>query len=168
MIHSVIKTLDKVIGFQTAQAHCDIPCKIYDPATAQLAALSCVRLIDLIVELEAKEALGVVDIAQISRLVSEKEAASSEVKEAVGIIWGDYFKGPQFEQVPNAHALTHSIMMQASKCKQTVDRAEGEKLVALVNEFAEAFWLTKGVATYRSTCPYPPLLEVVYPDLKNQ
>lgn len=166
MMHNLVNVLDKVIGFQTAQAHCDIPCKIYDPSTAQLAALSCVRLMDLIKEIEDKGDLKVADYAQISRLVSEKESACTEVKEAVRIIWGDYFKAPQFEQIPNAHELTHSIMLQASKCKQGISREEGEKLVALVNQFAEAFWLTKGVSTYTAACPYPPMLDTVYPDLK--
>lgn len=166
MIHSIIKFFDKKVNFTTAKAHCDIPCKIYDPSTAQLAALSCVRLMDLIQEVEGKETLGTADYAQLTRLVSEKEAASTEVKEAIRIIWGDYFKAPQFEQVPNVHQLTHGIMLQASKCKQFIDRKEGEKLVTLVNEFAAAFWLTKGVETYTAACPYPPSLAVVYPDLK--
>ncbi|MGJ8647184.1 MAG: superoxide dismutase, Ni [Marinomonas colpomeniae] len=166
MMHKVINTLDKIIHFKTAQAHCDIPCKIYDPSTALLAALSCVRLMDLIKEVESKETTGVADYAQISRVVIEKESACTEVKEAVRIIWGDYFKAPQFEQIPNAHDLAHSVMLQASKCKQSIDRAEGEKLVELVNAFAEAFWLTKGVSTYRAPCPYPPMLDTVYPDLK--
>ncbi len=167
MLHSLIKNIDKMLNFKTAQAHCDIPCKIYDPSTAQLAALSCVRLMDLIKEVEDKGILNVADYAQVARLVNEKESASTEVKEAVRIIWGDYFKAPQFEQLPNAHQLTHSIMLQASKCKQSIDREEGEKLVSLVNEFAAAFWLTKGVATYSAACPYPPMLETVYPDLKG-
>jgi len=167
MLHSLIKSLDKMLNFKTAQAHCDIPCKIYDPSTAQLAALSCVRLMDLIKEVEDKGTLNVADYAQVTRLVNEKESASTEVKEAVRIIWGDYFKAPQFEQLPDAHQLTHSIMLQASKCKQSIDREEGEKLVGLVNQFAAAFWLTKGVATYSAACPYPPMLATVYPDLKG-
>ena len=36
-----------------AQAHCDIPCKIYDPMIAQVAALSVARLVDLLLEIEA-------------------------------------------------------------------------------------------------------------------
>ena len=167
MMHSVIKTLDKVIGFQTAEAHCDIPCKIYDPSTALLAALSCVRLMDLVKEVEDKGELGTADFAQITRLVTEKESACTEVKEAVRIIWGDYFKAPQFEQIPNAHDLAHGVMLQASKCKQSIDRADAEQLVEAVNVFAEAFWLTKGVETYRAPCPYPPMLDTVYPDLKG-
>ena len=61
MLHSLIKSLDKMLNFKTAQAHCDIPCKIYDPSTAQLAALSCVRLMDLIKEVEDKGTLNVAD-----------------------------------------------------------------------------------------------------------
>ena len=34
-----------------AYAHCDIPCKIYDPA-AQYAVLSVIRIIDLLKEIE--------------------------------------------------------------------------------------------------------------------
>ncbi|WP_191601956.1 superoxide dismutase, Ni [Marinomonas algicola] len=167
MIYNLVKIIDNIIGFKTAQAHCDIPCKIYDPSTAQLAALSCVRLMDLIQEIEGKDDMRVADYSQIARLVSEKESASTEVKEAVSVIWGDYFKEPQFEQVPNMHRLAHNIMVQASKCKQNIDRKEGEALVELVNEFAEAFWFTKGVGVYRVSCPYPPRLDVVYPDLKG-
>ena len=37
--------------FQVAEAHCDIPCKIYDPAISQVAALSVIRLIDLLTKL---------------------------------------------------------------------------------------------------------------------
>ena len=31
-------------------AHCDIPCKIYDPIVIQVAALSVVRILDIINE----------------------------------------------------------------------------------------------------------------------
>ena len=44
-------------------------------------------------------------------------------------------------------------------------RENGEKLVASVNQFAEMFWAAKDVKTKRVTCPYPPSLEVVHPDL---
>jgi len=167
MIYNVVKKMDNFINFQTAQAHCDIPCKIYDPLLAQIAALSCVRMMDLIKDIEAKAKLKVADYAEISRLVREKELASSEVKDAIRIIWGDYFKTPQFEQTDDVHGLTHNIMRQASKCKQSINRDDGLKLVLLVNEFADIFWMTKGVPTYVASCPYPPSLSLVYPNLKS-
>ena len=56
-------------------------------------------------------------------------------------------------------------MLTGSACKTTIDRANGEKLLALVNEFADAFWKTKGVDTFTAECPYPPSEQVVYPKL---
>lgn len=165
MLHSLLKGLDKAIRFPEASAHCDIPCKVYDPAVAQISALTIIRLQDLLKELEDKGQLSLSDQAQVGRLVAQKEEHAANVKEEIRIIWGDYFKAPQFEKIPNAHELTHSIMLQASKCKQNTEREHGEKLLALVNEFAEAFWLTKDVATYTATCPYPPQETVVYPNL---
>lgn len=166
MMHQMINLLDKMVHFKQAQAHCDIPCKIYDPSGALLAALSCVRMIDLIHEVGDGTSLSVSDVAKISRLVQEKEKTCSDVKEEIRTIWGDYFKAAQFEQVPDVHTTVHDIMMQASKCKQGIDRSDSEALVEKINRFAEAFWLTKGVSTYRAPCPYPPALETVYPNLK--
>lgn len=165
MLHTLLAQISKVITVPTVSAHCDIPCKIYDPSTAQIAALTIIRLDDLIAELNAKDELSIKDQAQLVRLINEKEEHGLKVKEEVRVIWGDYFKQPQFEQVPNVHELVHSIMLQASKAKQGVDRADGLALLELVNQFAEAFWLTKGVETMKATCPYPPAETVVYPKL---
>ena len=104
MLHSFLNTLDKVISFKTVSAHCDIPCKIYDPSTAQVAALSVIRFIDLIEEINAKGELSAADNAQLIRLVREKEIHAKKVKDEVNVIWGDYFKQPQFDQFPNTHS----------------------------------------------------------------
>lgn len=165
MLHKMLSQLDSLVGFDVASAHCDIPCKIYDPATAQLNALTVIRLLDLIDELAHKETLTIADQAQLSRLVMQKEEHALKVKQEVVVIWGDYFKQPQFEQIANAHDLVHSIMLQASKCKQGVARENGVALLNLVNEFAAAFWKTKGVETYNAECPYPPAEVVTYPKL---
>ncbi len=165
MLHSLITFAAKKLKIKTVSAHCDIPCKIYDPATAQIAVLTMIRMMDLINELGAKDTLSIKDQAQLVRLVNEKETHGQKVKEEVRVIWGDYFKQPQFEQVPNIHELVHNIMLQASKAKQGVDRADGLALLELVNEFAEAFWLTKGLATFKAVAPYLPSEVVVYPKL---
>ncbi|MCV6590178.1 MAG: superoxide dismutase, Ni [Marinobacterium sp.] len=165
MLHSMFKALDKRFVFATVQAHCDIPCKIYDPQIAQIAALSVIRFVDLIQEIASKDELTLADQAQISRLVREKEIHAAKVKEEVRVIWGDYFKQPQFDQFPDTHELVHSIMLKASACKQHVSREPAEELLALVNTFAASFWATKGVDTFSAQCPYPPEMQVVYPKL---
>ena len=152
-----------MVKIEEANAHCDIPCKIYDPAVVQVAALSVVRILDIISELE-ESSKG--NQSELARLTIEKENQARIVKDEIRIIWGDYFKDPQIEMYPNIHTLVHSIMMSGSKCKQSIDRQNGLDLVELVNEFTEAFWGTKDVKTQRVIAPYPPALEVVQPILE--
>ena len=59
-------------NIETVEAHCDIPCKIYDPAISQVAALSVVRLIDLLHEIDPADT-SLKSEAHKSRLVIEKE-----------------------------------------------------------------------------------------------
>lgn len=165
MISSILNKIDAVVGIETVSAHCDIPCKIYDPSAAQVAALSVIRFTNLINDIKQKETLSVADHAQLSRLVSEKETHAAKVKDEIVVIWGDYFKQPQFEQFPNIGELVHKILMAGSACKQYIDEDKADTLLVLVNEFAEAFWTTKGVATFSAECPYPPSKTVVYPKL---
>jgi len=155
LVHSVLNLTSKTGLIEDAQAHCDIPCGIYDPATALLAALSVVRLMDI--QAEAS------DQNTFVRCVLQKEEEAEKVKHEVRVIWGDYFKAPQIEKHPQIHELAHAIMQKASACKQGTDRADGEALVDLVNQFAEIFWTTKDVSTERWVSPYPPSLEVVQP-----
>lgn len=162
----VPKSLDGILGIETVNAHCDIPCKIYDPSTAIIAALSVVRLVDIMEEKPGKaEEASLAAKNTITRCVLRKEEEAEKVKHEIRIIWGDYFKEPQFTAHPDAHQLVHSIMMKASACKQEVSRKDAVDLVELVNKFAEMFWATKDVPTERKTCPYPPALDVVYPVL---
>lgn len=165
MLHQLLTSLNSVVKFESASAHCDIPCKIYDPSTAQIAALSVIRFNDLLLELEGVEKLSISQQAQLSRLVREKEIHAEKVKSEVRVIWGDYFKAPQIEAFPDVHDLVHRIMLAGSACKQHVDRDKAVALLELVNQFAGYFWETKGVKTKTATCPYPPSETVLYPDL---
>ncbi|MFK8052613.1 MAG: superoxide dismutase, Ni [Woeseiaceae bacterium] len=165
MLHGLI---EKVSGkaIEDVAAHCDVPCAIYDPAPLLISALTVVRMIDIMEELEGhKPESNIAYQNTMSRCVAQKEEHAESVKHDVRIIWGDYLKAPQFEKFPNAHELVHNIMLTGSKCKQGVSRDDALQLVSLCNEFAELFWATKGVDTKRATCPYKPSLETVYPVL---
>ena len=148
-----------------ARAHCDVPCGIYDTGPALVAAVSVVRLMDIL-----NESAGDNDIAlanQRSRVIAEKEKQAELVKHEIRIIWGDYFKPAVAEKYPEIHSLVHRIMLKGSACKQDVHREDALALVDLVNQFAEIFWNSKGVASARGICPYPPQIEVVYPVLSK-
>lgn len=168
MLHSLINTLDTFIGLPKVSAHCDIPCGVYDPITAQLAALSTLRFVDLIAELEAKDSLTLADQAKLVRLVNEKELHAEKVKAEVRVIWGDFFKAAQFEKFPDTHELVHNIMLAGSASKQHIGREYAENLLNLTNEFAQRFWQCKDVETYKAVAPYAPNEVLVYPKLDAQ
>jgi nickel superoxide dismutase len=165
MLYRLLSAVDAKKSFSRVSAHCDIPCKIYDPSGAQIAVLTMIRMVDLLEELTAKGELSGNDQAQFSRLVAQKEEHGFKVKEDIRVLWGDYIKQPQLEKFPELHELTHSIMLAASKAKQHIDKDATLDLLAKVNRFAEIFWATKGVDTFSATCPYPPEQLVVYPKL---
>lgn len=165
MIYQLIAKLDQKLNFPVVSAHCDIPCKIYDPITAQIAVLTLIRLIDLIDELKSHKTLTLAQQAEFQRLVAQKELHGVKVKEEVTIIWGDYIKAPQLEKFPELHELVHNIMLAASQAKQHLDKDKALVLLDLVNRFADIFWQTKQVETFTAVCPYPPSQKIVYPKL---
>jgi nickel superoxide dismutase len=166
MIYRILENLDKRFGVEEAKAHCDIPCGIYDPITAQIAALTVVRMIDLMTDLDkAHPDKDVAFYNSMVRYVGVKEEHAEKVKHEIRVIWGDYMKAQHLEKYPDAHALVHKIMQLGSKSRQTADRETAVQLVEAVNQFAQMFWETKNVATKRAKAPYAPALELVYPNL---
>jgi nickel superoxide dismutase len=166
MFYSLVKKLDKVIGFEEAKAHCDVPCGIYDPITAQIAALTVVRMMDLMEGLDTGgEVPNKVYQNSMSRYVEVKEEHAEKAKHEIRVIWGDFIKPAHVEKYPDLNAITHKIMQLGSKSRQTADREAGVALVEAINDFAEIFWAIKGVATKKAKAPYAPALEIVYPDL---
>ena len=146
------------------KAHCDVPCGIYDPSRAQIAALSVIRMIDLI----NTAVKGEDDIAyhnDIGRYIATKEEEAILCKREITIIWGDFIKPPHLLKYPDLHTLAHKIMMLGGAVKQHASREKGMELLAAVNEFAEIFWEIKGVKTQKVTAPYAPSELVVSPVL---
>jgi len=47
MFYNILNKIDSKFGIEEAKAHCDVPCGIYDPITAQIAGLTVVRMMDL-------------------------------------------------------------------------------------------------------------------------
>jgi len=164
MFYKLVEALDKRFGLEQAKAHCDIPCGIYDPIKAQIAALTVVRMMDLMHDLEGKPGDAAYENS-MSRYILTKEEHGEDVKREIRVIWGDYIKSQHLEKYPELHDLVHKIMQLGSKGRQTDDREVGLQLVEAVNRFAEIFWDTKGIKTKRAPAPYAPGLETVYPDL---
>ena len=165
-MYKLFAALDRRFGVTEAKAHCDIPCGIYDPMPAQIAAQTVVRMVDLMKELDAAGSGDKLPYHNsMSRYIEVKEEHAEKVKHEIRVIWGDYIKAPHVEQHPELPGLVHEIMQLGSKSRQTADRDVAVQLVDKVNQFSEIFWQTKGIATKRVKAPYKPGLDMVYPNL---
>ena len=51
MLYGLLSKIDRLVGIKRVKAHCDIPCGIYDPHQAQVAALTVIRMLDLMADL---------------------------------------------------------------------------------------------------------------------
>ena len=154
--------MDEKLGFEQAKAHCDVPCGIYDPITAQISALTVVRMMDLMAALEGE---GVAFDNSMSRYIAVKEEHAEQAKHEIRIIWGDFISPAHVEEYPELNELVHKILKLGSKSRQTAEREAGVAFVEAINQFAEIFWKIKGVKTKTAKAPYAPALDVVYPDL---
>ena len=166
MFYKLIQKIDRIRPFPQAKAHCDIPCGIYDPITAQIDALTVVRMMDLIAGLsEGDEKARVEFHNSMSRYIAVKEEHAEKAKHEIRVIWGDFIKDAHVEKYPELPGLVHKIMQLGSKSRQTADRETGLAFVDAINQFSEIFWAIKEIKTKKAKAPYAPSLEMVYPDL---
>jgi nickel superoxide dismutase len=166
MLHSVLQKMDSVLHFDEAKAHCDIPCGIYDPHQAQVAALTVIRMVDLMTELDAAPKSSNLEYHNsMSRYIAVKEEHAELCKREIRVIFGDYMKKEHIDKYPELPWLVHKIMQAGSKARQTASRETAMELLGHVNRFAEIYWETKGIATKKVKAPYKPGEEVVYPAL---
>ncbi len=162
------RLVDAVVPPRAVYAHCDIPCGIYDPHEAQIAALTVIRMDQLIAELpmpamDAKPEDRAAYASKLARYTAVKETHSERVKSEVRVIWGDYFTPDHAKQFPQVHDLVWKILKQASKTRQGTNVADAQELLKQVQEFADVFWQTKGAKTRRVPSMQKPGGELVVP-----
>ncbi|HTT16747.1 MAG TPA: superoxide dismutase, Ni [Thermoplasmata archaeon] len=150
----LIDARDAVLPPRTVEAHCDIPCGIYDPHEAQIAALTVLRMDQLIAEApmppaDAKPEDRAAYVSKLARYTAVKEQHAERVKHEVRVIWGDYVTADHLKAHPQLSDLVFRILKQASKARQSSALADAQELVKLVQEFAELFWTTKGAKSRR-------------------
>jgi nickel superoxide dismutase len=144
--------LNRLFPAEEAHAHCDIPCGIYDPHLAQIGALTCIRMNQLIEAAEPpamEKAARDAYMHKLARYTATKEHHAELVKHEVRIIVGDFFKADNSPE--GLFDLVNNIMKTASKARQNIDMDAANELLELVNQFAEAFWKAKNVATKRAS-----------------
>ena len=142
-------TLRRWLPVREAHAHCDIPCGIYDPVSAKIAAQTVLKMVMRIQALEyPKDGSHEQYTAyrnSIGRYITVKEQHADLVKHEVDILWHDYFKPEHLDKYPDLHTMVWETTKLASANKQNVDLDFAKQLVASVDKVAETFWATKGV-----------------------
>jgi nickel superoxide dismutase len=146
--------LDAVWPPRVARAHCDIPCGIYDPHEAQLAALTVVRMAQMAGELQKPGSQAKPEDlekyqTQLSRYTLVREQHADRVKNELRILWADYFTPEHVKQHPDLHEMFWKAEKAASKARQSATLQDGEALLEAVQKIAEVFWQTKGAKTQR-------------------
>jgi nickel superoxide dismutase len=121
-----------------AWAHCDIPCGIYDPTPAKIAAKTVQRMVMQIQELMPKN-----DINGIVRRILVKEQHAQICKSELQILWSDFFKPEHLQKYPDLHEKFWKALKLCSKNKQEVDLESANELVKLVDEIAKIFYEAK-------------------------
>ncbi len=124
----------------TAHAHCDIPCGIYDPSTATIAANTVAKMVEKI------QGFGGQDEANRNnfvRSVQVKEEHAQLCKKELLILWSDYFKPEHLDKYPTLHDTFWKAAKLCSKNKQSVDAQAAADLQAAVKEISDIFWATK-------------------------
>lgn len=138
----LLNALDRLRTAPVAQAHCDGPCGVYDPASARIAGEAVVSM--------TKKILDIGDAADadahnnLSRYTAIKEEQADIVKRELCILWHDYFKPVHLEAYPDLHTTFWLAAKQASECKTHVSVEDCDKLMGMIEEIHNMFWATKG------------------------
>lgn len=154
LVDRVLQAVDRVAPPSVAYAHCDIPCGIYDPHMAQVAALTVVRMVQLIQALPkpgdgaSKEEWDTYTM-QISRYAAVKEEHAKICEHELIVLWTDYFKPEHLEKHANLHDVVWKTAKLTSTVKQQLNMDAAQQLLAGCQQIAEIFWDTKGVKTKR-------------------
>ncbi|QQG40848.1 MAG: superoxide dismutase, Ni [Candidatus Levyibacteriota bacterium] len=131
------KKLYKLFPSQTVYAHCDVPCGIYDPKAAQVAAATVLKMVQKLQEYAPD------DFNNRVRAVWTKEEHARKCKEELLILWTDYFKPEHLEKFPSIHDIFWKAAKLCSKNKQSVDMQTAKDLVKAVDEIADIFQKSK-------------------------
>ncbi|MCL4120498.1 UNVERIFIED_CONTAM: hypothetical protein GTU68_006778 [Idotea baltica] len=118
-----------------AEAHCDGPCGVYDPASARVTAEAVPEGSD--------DAAWAGYLNSMSRFAAIKEEQAESTKHELLVLWTDYFKPDHLEAFPDLHETFWTATKQCSAAKQNVDVAAAEALMESVEKIHKMFWESK-------------------------
>lgn len=134
-----------------AEAHCDVPCGIYDPTPAKIAAKTVQRMVMQLKELKRADHddnnnddnKNLQYLNGIARRITVKEEHAQICKKELEILWSDFFKPEHLEKFPDLHDKFWKAVKLCSKNKQEVNEDAATDLVSTVDEIAKIFYEAK-------------------------
>lgn len=147
------KFIRNFLKIETAYAHCDIPCGIYDPTALQIGAHTVLRMTTLLSEHT--------DMHDVARIVHVKEEHGALVEKELGTLKNDYFKPEHFEKFPDLKSLIKETIALSAKTRQKADLSLAKELVEKTLKVSEIFYKSKGFEPVRVPSGFPTEGEIV-------
>lgn len=119
---------------RVAYAHCDLFCGVYDPAQAKIEAMSVFKAAE---KYHASD-----DKVFRARAIAIKEERAELVKHHLSVLWTDFFTAEHRQEFSELDDLFWRAIHQASDAKKSVDPADGQKLIDLIDQVSDIFWQT--------------------------
>ncbi|WP_320677233.1 superoxide dismutase, Ni [Prochlorococcus sp. MIT 1300] len=148
MFRSALSTILNFLPAQTAEAHCDGPCGVYDPASARVAAEAVLSMTKKLIAMAPPTSSDPKAWAEynntFSRYVAVKEEQAQETKKELLILWTDYFKPEHLATFPDLHDTFWKAAKLCSACKVNIDQEKAQELMSSVEKIHNMFWQSKG------------------------
>ena len=136
--------VDRILS---AEAHCDGPCGVYDPASARIAAEAVLSMTKKLLALEhpgdGDAAAAAAYHNTFSRFVAIKEEQAHLAKEELLVLWTDYFKPHHLEAYPDLHNTFWMAAKECSYVKVECSLHHAEALMGHIQKIHDIFWATK-------------------------
>ena len=130
-----------------ASAHCDVPCGVYDPASARVAAEAVQSMTKKMISLNSPGAQSeqfVGYLNTMSRYAAIKEEEAQKCKDELLVLWTDFFKPQHLESIPTLHETFWQAAKLCSACKVEVSLQHAQELMDAVESIHNMFWAAKG------------------------
>ena len=140
----IVSVVDRLCRIEPVYAHCDVPCGIYDPHGAAMAAKTVhtmnKKLTDLATPGPTASPQEVLEHRNtVVRMVHTKEQHAQICKQELLILWTDYFKPENAGPFPELHETCWKAAKLCSYNKQHVDLAKSQELMDAVAKISEMF-----------------------------
>ena len=130
-----------------AEAHCDGPCGVYDPASARVAGeavQSMTKKMIALAENHGNEGNSAAYLNTMSRYAAIKEEEAQKCKDELLVPWTDFFKPQHLEANPDLHETFWQAAKLCSACKVEVSADHAQELMDAIESIHNMFWSVKG------------------------